>query len=262
MGLTFSYFIVDAFTDQPFKGNPAAVVLMESQRDESWLQSVASEMNLSETAFVDVSNGHTAGELPLRWFTPEAEVALCGHATLAAVNVLGTNCVFSTKSGLLPCTINDGWIKMDFPADMPDEVTEDAGVDFALAGAQPISIAQGVSDTLVELASEQDVLDYEPNFEALRKVRSRGVIITARSSRPDFDFVSRCFYPNVGVPEDPVTGSAHTTLALWWGKRLNKTELKAIQASKRSGVVRMNVEGTRVHLFGQAVTVAEGKLRA
>ncbi|GGO83226.1 PhzF family phenazine biosynthesis protein [Nonomuraea cavernae] len=249
-------FTVDAFTDTPFRGNPAAVCLLESAAPDAWMQAVAAEMRLSETAFL-------LGD-SLRWFTPAVEVSLCGHATLATAHVLYSTGAasgqveFSTASGSL--TVNrtpDGLITMDFPAKEVTPATLPAGLEKAL-GVTPVQVARSQLDLLVELPSEESVRTLAPDIEALASIDARGVIVTAAGSSTDF--VSRFFAPNVGVPEDPVTGSAHCALAPYWSARLGRAELVGAQLSARGGLVRVKADGDRVHLAGRAVTVVSGEL--
>ncbi|MFD1325377.1 PhzF family phenazine biosynthesis protein [Micromonospora sonneratiae] len=250
-------FIVDAFTDTPFGGNPAGVVLLDSPRDDAWMQSVAAELRHSETAFVGPL---VDGVRQLRWFTPVAEVDLCGHATLATTHALGVDSVFRTRSGELTCSIRDGgWIEMDFPADPAELVEPSQDIIDGVGGASVVAVGRGVSDTLVQVASAAEVRALRPDLAALARVPGRGVIVTA-SADGSPDVVSRCFYPNVGVPEDPVTGSAHCTLASWWAPRLGRDELWAEQASPRGGSLRITLRNNRVTLAGQAVTVVRGTL--
>jgi predicted PhzF superfamily epimerase YddE/YHI9 len=250
--------IVDAFADQPFRGNQAAVVLLDDERDDGWLQSVATELGFSETAFTP--RRPPAGPRPLRWFTPGVEVDLCGHATLATAHVLGGDQRFATRSGELTCTIApDGAIEMDFPADPPTAV--EPATLAAATGSLPVTAAgRGISDVLVEVASAADVRAFVPDLAAIAAVPARGLIVTARGDRPGVDFVSRCFYPAAGIPEDPVTGSAHTTLVCWWAPQLGRNDLVGEQASVRGGIVRVALRGDRVTLTGTAVTVARGEL--
>lgn len=251
-------FIVDAFAAAPFQGNPAGVVLLDAPRDDAWMQSVAAELRHSETAFVGPADEH--GVRPLRWFTPVTEVDLCGHATLATAHALGTDCRFATRSGLLTCTRrDDGWIEMDFPADPPVPIAPTPELLDALGPVPVTAVARGVSDVLVELASAQQVRDLSPDLAALARVPARGVIVTAAAGGSP-DIVSRCFYPGAGVPEDPVTGSAHCTLASWWSPRLGRAELTAEQASPRGGSLRTILRQDRVTLAGRAVTVVHGSL--
>jgi PhzF family phenazine biosynthesis protein len=254
---------VDAFTDRPFAGNPAAVCVLPEPRDAAWMQSVAREMNLSETAFLTLEpDGYR-----LRWFTPAVEVDLCGHATLASAHVLwedghlppGQRARFHTRSGLLTADRDGEWIWMDFPAAPP--APADAHPDLLRAlGVAPRYAGSSRFDTLIEVESEAVVREIQPDIALLRQVATRGVIITARASTPEYDFVSRWFGPAVGVDEDPVTGSAHCVLAPYWAERLGRDELTGYQASARGGVVRVRMRGDRVLLGGQAVTVLRGEL--
>ncbi|HVS63080.1 MAG TPA: PhzF family phenazine biosynthesis protein [Thermoanaerobaculia bacterium] len=343
-------FCVDAFADGPFRGNPAAVCLLAEERDPEWMQSLAAEMNLSETAFVRVpparataragpgtgaragagvdrgagevagagagagpGSGARAGDgegrggnersaaggatspvrgsvsdsgasasaasepapaeeapIGLRWFTPKVEVALCGHATLASAHVLwesgrlgaGEPAWFSTRSGLLAARRReDGWIELDFPSRDPVPAEPPEGLIEAL-GVQPAGVHRsGEGDYLVELFDAEAVRAVEPDFALLGSLEARGVIVTARADEDGHDVVSRFFAPAVGVPEDPVTGSAHCTLGPYWARRLGRERLRAYQASARGGVVEVTVRGDRVGLAGRAVTVWEGRLR-
>ena len=254
---------VDAFTDRPFRGNPAAVCVLPGPRDEGWMQDVAREMNLSETSFL-----HRDGDAyRLRWFTPAAEVDLCGHATLAGAHVLWEEgylrpdepARFDTRSGRLTAERRDGAIVMDFPA---KPVERDAPADdlAAALGAAIVAAAMNQFDALVELGSEAVVRSLRPDFRRLAAVPVRGVIVTARASTPGFDFVSRFFAPNVGIDEDPVTGSAHCFLGPYWRAKLGRDTFRAYQASQRGGVVGVRVRGDRVELEGRAVTVLRGEL--
>jgi PhzF family phenazine biosynthesis protein len=256
---------VDAFTDQAFAGTPAAVGVLDAPRSDSWMQSVAREMNLAETAFLV----RAAGQFGLRWFTPAVEVDLCGHATLASAHVLweeghldpSAEARFYTRSGLLTATRSDGWITLDFPATPPIPTELPAELPRAL-GAPIRFAARTQFDYLVELESEASVRTLAPDMDLLAQLGGRGVIVTSRSSTPGRDFVSRFFGPAVGVPEDPVTGSAHCALGPLWGERLGKSSLVGYQASSRGGLVRVTVAGDRVLLGGQAVTVLRGELVA
>jgi len=254
---------VDAFTDTPFAGNPAAVCLLPAPRDEGWMQSVAREMNLSETAFlVPEADGYA-----LRWFTPAVEVALCGHATLASAHVLWEDgnlpsdrqARFHTKSGLLTGDRAGAWIDLDFPTKREEPAPMPAGLAEAL-GAAPKYVGRNQFDYLVEVDAEETVRRLRPNHTALASLPVRGVIVTSRADSADYDFVSRFFAPGSGVPEDPVTGSAHCALGPFWQARLGKSELVGYQASARGGVVRVRVAGDRVKLGGKAVTVLRGEL--
>lgn len=256
-------FHIDAFTDRPFRGNPAAVCLLEREMDAEWMQAVAREMNLSETAFL--LRGDDGFDL--RWFTPEVEVELCGHATLASAHFLWSEhhlkpratARFHTRSGLLTARQRDGWIELDFPATPASAVTPPAGLAAALGGS-PVAVASSRFDHLVELATEEEVRALEPDFRALRVVNTRGVIVTAACANGGYDFVSRFFGPAVGIDEDPVTGSAHCVLGPYWAAKTGKTAFHAFQASARGGEVRVEVKGDRVVLGGKAVTVARGEL--
>ncbi|MGI5285925.1 PhzF family phenazine biosynthesis protein [Nonomuraea polychroma] len=249
-------FTVDAFTGRAFQGNPAAVCLLETPVTDSWMQSVAAEMSLSETAFL-------LGD-SLRWFTPAVEVTLCGHATLATAHVLYSTGAatgqleFKTAGGTL--TVNrlpDGMITMDFPAKEVTPVTVPEGLEKAL-GVTPVRVGKSQLDLLVEVDSEKTVRNLSPDITALTTVDARGVIVTAAGT--DTDFVSRFFAPKVGVPEDPVTGSAHCALSPYWSARLGRASLVGAQLSKRGGLVQVTLDGDRVHLAGQAVTVLSGTL--
>lgn len=266
--MTESVSIVDAFTDQPFRGNPAGVVTLRHPRDEAWMQDVAAELKHSETAFVVLPEHGTTEPLPLRWFTPVAEVDLCGHATLATAHVLGGSRTFSTRSGLLHCTAApDGRVEMDFPADPPKPVEATPQILACLGGRQPIAVTAGRDDLLVRLADAEAVRALEPDLDAIAALPVRGLIVTALAEQPadhpsnhPASIVSRCFYPAYGVPEDPVTGSAHCALASYWSQELGVTELHAEQASQRGGNLHLRVEGDRVHLSGHAVTILTGTL--
>lgn len=254
---------VDAFTDRPFAGNPAAVCIVDAPRDPQWMQSVAREMNLSETAFLS----GRPDSFNLRWFTPAAEVDLCGHATLATAHVLwsdehlpaGATARFHTRSGVLTADRRGDWIELDFPAQTAAPHDPPPGLLAAL-GVRPQFVGKNKTDFLIEVASEQDVRALAPDFGQFRDLPIRGVIVTSRSATSGVDFVSRFFAPGVGVDEDPVTGSAHCALAPHWAPRLGKDEMVGYQASARGGTVRVRVAGDRVKLAGQAVTVLRGEL--
>src|SRR6266852_4170254 len=261
--MTLPLFHVDAFTDQPFSGNPAAVSLLQSWRDDRWMQQVAHEMNLSETAFL-VKN---AEGFELRWFTPKVEVDLCGHATLASAHVLwqegmvkpSDNICFKTKSGILKAARKGEEIELDFPL-APEEPAQPPADFLAALQVTPEYVGKSCFDYLVHVESERTLRALAPDFKLLAKVSARGVIVTSRSSEPRFDFVSRFFAPACGIDEDPVTGSAHCCLGAFWRKRLGKSEFLAYQASERGGVVRVRVNETRAFLGGKAVTVTKGEL--
>jgi predicted PhzF superfamily epimerase YddE/YHI9 len=244
--------VVDAFTDRAFSGNPAAVAIVEEFPSDERMQAIAREMNLSETAFVVVSDDDAH---PLRWFTPAIEVDLCGHATLAAAHVLGGRAVFSTRSGLLTCDQHDGWIEMDFPAWKHTEQQLPV-----LPDCIPSPVWTGIAgdDWLVELRLAGDVVDLEPDQAGVAALGRRALIVTARAdTSSEADIVSRVFAPNAGIPEDPVTGSAHCALAPYWAARLGRDELIGWQASERGGIVRMRLSDDRVILGGHAVAVSE-----
>lgn len=257
--------VVDAFTEQPFRGNPAAVCLLNQWKPDHWLQCVAQEMNLSETAFLVPRDGN---EFELRWFTPKIEVALCGHATLAAAHFLWESqravqpeLGFHTRSGRLTAVrLTGGEIELDFPAKPATAGPCPEALGPALGTAEIVALGRNEYDLLVELGSEAAVRQLMPDFACLGKIDCRGVIVTARSMDPQFDFVSRFFAPAAGVNEDPVTGSAHCCLSEWWGEKLGKDDLVGYQASMRGGIVRMKRGGSRVKLIGRAVTVIRGEM--
>jgi PhzF family phenazine biosynthesis protein len=255
--------VIDAFTDRPFAGNPAAICLVDKQLEDGWMHCVAAEMNLSETAFVrPLEKG-----FELRWFTPAIEVELCGHATLAAAHALWTEGIvneghaipFHTKSGVLTCTQKADLIELDFPATPAHAAAAPAGLLDAL-GVNPSFVGKSTFDRFLVVESEQVVRSLKPDFTQLRRIAMRGVMVTSTSNNPQFDFVSRYFAPGVAIDEDPVTGSAHCCLGPYWGQRLGKTAMTAFQASARGGVVRVGLNGDRVILGGQAVTVVKGEL--
>ena len=256
-------FQVDAFADQPFEGNPAAVCILEERADEAWMQAVAAEMNLSETAFVVPQKER----FELRWFTPGAEVDLCGHATLASAHVLWQTgrqlswpIEFDTRSGVLTAAAVGDAIRLDFPADPMRTAESPSGLTEAL-GAEPMLVGAGRDYLFAEVESESTLRGLEPDFRRLARLVPIGICVTAVSDNPEFDFVSRFFAPAVGIDEDPVTGSAHCLLGPFWGERFGKGELVGYQASRRGGVVRVQNVGDRVLLEGRAVTVLRGELR-
>ena len=249
-------FVVDAFADKAFSGNPAAVCLLDQDREDEWLQCVAVEMNLSETAFLVEQ---ATGEWGLRWFTPAIEVDLCGHATLASAHVLWQELGvsfetlrFHTRSGCLTASRSGGSIGLDFPVDPPTTVTNPDLINETL-GVEAEYIGCGRDDLLVVLKNASDVRGLEPDMTRLATLQTRGVIVTAQSDRPEYDFISRFFSPRAGIPEDPVTGSAHCVLGVYWGEHLGKSVLRGYQASVRGGVVG-------VQLLGRAVTTLKGRL--
>jgi len=263
MGLAITQ--VDAFADRPFAGNPAAVCLLQQPGDDAWMQLVAREMNLSETAFL-VKQGHG---YDLRWFTPAVEVDLCGHATLASAHVLweqgqlkpGEPACFHSRSGVLTAKKDGTWIEMDFPATLakPVPIAEQEVVESAL-GIKARSVGQSRFDYLVEVESEDAVRTLRPDITKIARLQTRGLIVTSRAAGTDYDFVSRFFAPGAGVDEDPVTGSAHCCLGPFWKDRLGRDNLIGYQASARGGFVRTRCEGDRVLISGQAVTVLRGEL--
>ena len=260
-------FQVDAFTSEPFKGNPAGVCLLRGPAEAAWMQSVAAEMNLAETAF-PLAEGDG---FRLRWFTPKVEVKLCGHATLATAHVLweqgilpeGREARFHTLSGLLTARRDGDLVELDFPARPPLPKAPDwAEAVVGALGIKPTAIVLSAEDVLFEAADEEAVRSVQPDFATLRQLPARGVIVTSRSSSPDYDFVSRFFAPAVGVDEDPVTGSSHTVLVPYWAKKLGKSEFTAFQASARGGILRLRLAGDRVKIAGRAITVIRGELVA
>ena len=254
-------FQVDAFTNQAFSGNPAAVCILNEPQSHGWMQNVAREMNLSDTAFLIQSNGR----LDLRWFTPESEVDLCGHATLATAHILWKEgyinsekeLSFSTKSGILRAKGRGQWIELAFPNENESQVTAPEGLSEAL-GAKPVYVGKNRMDYLVELESETDVRNLSPDFRTLKAIPSRGFIVTARSDSDDYDFISRFFAPGLGIDEDPVTGSAHCCLGPFWQKKTGKNSFTAYQASQRGGLVKVKMAEKNVLLEGQAVTIFRG----
>ena len=256
---------VDAFTDTPFVGNPAAVCVLPAPRDEAWMQAVALEMNLSETAFLVRRED---GSYDLRWFTPAVEVDLCGHATVASAHVLweeghlpsGAQARFHTKSGLLSADRDGDWIELDFPSTPPEPAETPAGLLEALGAAAASYCGRSRFDYFLELDSEATVRALAPNMPLLKALPVRGTIVTARASTEGFDYVCRFFAPRFGVDEDPVTGSAQSALGPYWQAKLGKDELLGYQASARGGVVRVRPRGERVRIAGKAVTVLRGEL--
>jgi PhzF family phenazine biosynthesis protein len=263
---------VDAFTDMPFRGNPAAVCFLKEARDAAWMQNVAREMNLSETAFlVPRADGHNGrdwpSEIDLRWFTPAVEVDLCGHATVASAHALwetgrlrtSAPAHFHTRSGVLAAERRGEWIELNFPS-LPEEAATPPAELVSALGITPTYVGKSRFDYVVELDSQDVLQGLRPDFAMLRQVEGRGVIVTSRSVSPEYDFVSRYFAPSYGIDEDPVTGSAHCVLAPFWTGKLGRQEMTGYQASARGGVVRVRLEGDRVRLGGKAVTVLRGEL--
>ncbi|WP_204787612.1 PhzF family phenazine biosynthesis protein [Paenibacillus oryzisoli] len=259
--LTLTIYVIDAFTDKIFNGNPAAVCLTSEPLEEELMQRIASEMNLSETAFMFPQyNGYS-----LRWFTPSSEVDLCGHATLASAHMLwetgnlplNQQASFYTRSGLLTAIKHDSWIQLNFPSEpviaceYPSELMDALHI-------QPVFVGRNRWDYFIEVESEDIVKNLSPDFSLLQTIQTRGINVTSRSQA--YDFVSRCFFPAVGVNEDPVTGSSHCGLAPYWGEKLNKTEMYAYQASARGGVLQISLQDDRVLMSGQAITVMKSEL--
>ena len=261
-----NFFHVDAFTREPFRGNPAAVVLLDSERPYEWMQSFAAEMNLSETAFVVRHRDNVFG---LRWCTPAVEVDLCGHATLASAHVLWEQALiasdqpieFHTRGGVLKASRRGERIELDFPSKPAEAVASLDGLSEAL-GASAKYVGRNQFDYLVELESDRAVREMKPDFAGLGRLKGRGFIVTARSDDARYDFVSRFFAPAVGIDEDPVTGSAHCCLAPFWAGRLGKEEMLGYQASRRGGEVGVRLAGGRVFLLGRAVTLVHGHVSA
>jgi len=264
--------VIDAFTDRPFAGNPAAVCLLEGPAwpDATWMQQVAAEMNLAETAFAVPHTG-TEADWGLRWFTPTVEVALCGHATLATAHALRADGLlsgrvrFATRSGVLTAeAADDDAITLDFPAALLTPIDPPEGVADMLSAPLVAAFETGtLGDLLVEVADEATVRGLRPDFARIAELPYRGVTVTAAGSGSGgHDYVSRFFAPEVGVLEDPVTGSAHTALAPLWSARFGRDDLVGLQASARSGIVRTRLAGARVLLTGHAVTTLDGTLLA
>jgi PhzF family phenazine biosynthesis protein len=259
-------YTVDAFTATPFSGNPAAVCILNSFPDDDlWLQQVAAEMNLSETAFLADLGG---GNYKLRWFTPTSEVDLCGHATLASAQVLWETGVayefdvlrFHTKSGQLTAKRLDEIIELNFPVEPPLPCEAPPQLAAALNGVKVGAVYKNRMDYFVELESETAVKKLRPDFQQLKSLPARGLIVTSRSESPDLDFVARCFFSPSGIDEDPVTGSAYCGLAPYWKERLGKSSFKAAQLSERGGTLRLQLTDNRVLIQGQAVIVVKGLL--
>ena len=254
---------VDAFTGTPFKGNPAAVVYLMEKRSTLWMQQVASEMNLSETAFFELSED----QVSLRWFTPQTEVDLCGHATLATAHVLreidlvptDKPIVFDTRSGPLIARFLNDEIELDFPSDPPKACLLPEALARAI-GVEPIYSGQARWDYLIEIESEEQLQSLNPDLTLISQHTKRGLCVTAASLNTQYDFVSRFFAPAAGVLEDPVTGSAHCILAPYWAEKTGRKKMKGYQCSIRGGEVGVELKGDRVLLSGKAVTTMQGIL--
>ena len=252
---------VDAFANKLFSGNPAAVVILESPLKDDVMQLIAAENNLSETAFVSINESRFS----IRWFTPSIEVDLCGHATLASARILfeyyptlaGKEINFDSKSGNLKVTKDGRGLCLNFPADYPIEV-ESNSLFFEILGIEPLKLLRGKDDYLVVFSNQQQVEEIQPKFSLLKKLDARGLVISAPGD--EVDFVSRCFYPEAGIEEDPVTGSAHTMLTPYWATQLNKNELDAHQLSKRGGKLNCSLANERVLISGDSVIYFEGTI--
>ena len=262
------YFVIDAFTNKPFSGNPAAVVILEEPKTDEWLQQVAAEFNLSETAFLWHQENN---QWQLRWFTPKCEVKLCGHATLASAHVLSRELgfvqgefLFTTLSGVLAAKINSTSIRLSFPKIEPKLFSriylhrDDVGIK--QLNLEFVACYQAGEDIIIEASNEDEVLNHNPEIEKLARIDARGVILTAPSKNSDRDFVSRFFAPRAGINEDPVTGSAHCSLAVLWSKKLEKNSLRAEQLSERRGFLELEVLKENIAITGEALTFARGNL--
>lgn len=265
---TLPHFVVDAFTHKPFSGNPAAVCILDAPKTDEWLQKIAAQFNLSETAFLWHQKDN---QWLLRWFTPSCEVKLCGHATLASAHVLSKELklpydefLFSTLSGTLVAVIDEDNVSLNFPKIQPKLFSgiylhnDDVGIK--QLNLDIIAAYQAGEDIIVELATEAEVLNYSPEIEKLAKIETRGVIITAPAKNDDIDFVSRFFAPRAGINEDPVTGSAHCSLAVLWSKKLGKQSLRAEQLSERRGFLEVGVHQEHISLVGKSSTFSRGTL--
>lgn len=252
---------VDAFTNKPYSGNPAAVTIVTDFPSDKACQNIAAEMNLSETAFIKpLGNDH----FHIRWFTPGVEVKLCGHATLASAHILyqeklvnGDTINFTSLSGPLKVYKNNNELTLDFPLQKTGPVLDTHKLQEILQ-IEIVTAEQALDDVIVELSNPTILRNFQPNFEKINTIDCRGLILTTKGEQP-YDFVSRFFAPRVGVLEDPVTGSAHCKLVDYWQKRLHKTKFLAYQASMRGGELKLSIEGDRVHLTGNAVTIMQGE---
>ena len=252
---------VDAFADRLFSGNPAAVVILESPLKDEVMQSIAAENNLSETAFVSI---HESPVL-IRWFTPSIEVDLCGHATLASARILfdyypdlaGEEINFNSKSGVLKITKVEGGLCLNFPADQP-VVTEIDSLFIEILDIEPLKLLRGKDDYLAVFENQKQIEDMQPKLSLLKKINARGLVISAPGD--EVDFVSRCFYPEAGIEEDPVTGSAHTMLTPYWANQFNKDDLEGHQLSRRGGKLNCRLVNDRVYISGSSVIYFEGAI--
>lgn len=254
------FWVVDAFTDDIFKGNPAAVFVFEDEPSRSLMQNIASEMNLSETAFV-IKNP----ELTIRWFTPNTEVDLCGHATLSAAHILWENKImkeesiqFQSKSGTLSVTKSKKGYTLDFPLQPPSTIPLDHPIINEIVDSEIVYAGSNDHDCMVVVSDASYIHSFSPNADKIASLEERGFLLTAQDQTGEFDYIYRAFFPKLDIPEDPVTGSANTCLAAFWSKKLNKKWLKAKQVSKREGLLDIEVSKSRILISGKAVTVIEG----
>lgn len=257
------FYLVDAFVDGPFTGNPAGVCIVDEEKSASWMQAVATEINQAETAFL---SKRASGGWNLRWFTPSVEVNLCGHATLASAHALWQHAgedtavlEFHTRSGLLKASREGERILLDFPADPPTPLAQVPQALISFLGVPPQWYGAGKDDVVAVLASADQVRNLKRNDALVASFTQRGLIVTAPGDQPGLDMVSRFFAPNAGIPEDPVTGAAHCLLAVYWGQRLGKTRLEALQASKRTGRLTLEWADDRVYLSGKTRTTLIGE---
>lgn len=255
---------VDAFTNEPFKGNPAGVCFVEKDTSEEWMQKIAAEINLSETAFI-VPGKKVSG---IRYFTPVAEVPLCGHATLSASHIMyekkmvnpDEEIIFHAKAGKLKIRKEGDWVTMNFPAYEVNEAPVPEEIE-AIIGTKPIEFYKSAFGwTLFLIKNEQLVRDMKPDFRIMRNSEYGDMIVTAKSEEPEFDFCVRCFAPALGIDEDPVTGSAHCALVPFWNMKTGKKDFTSHQVSKRSGILKVSLKGDRVEISGQAITISKGEL--
>lgn len=255
--------IINTFTDQAFKGNPAAVCMLSEEKESNWMQQVTKEINLPTTAFINLING----EYFLRWFTPSTEISICGHGTLASSFYLWGKgyiekdkpIIFQTKSGLLKARNIDGWVQLEFPS-IVEEETNPPELLLTALGVTPIYVGKNGLDYLVEVESEDTVKNLKPNIDLISQLRARGVIVTSQSNSNEYDFVSRFFSPSQGIIEDYVNGSSHCCLGPYWESKLQKKEFTAYQASERGGILKVKVLDDKVLISGKAVIIFEGKL--
>lgn len=255
--------IINTFTEQAFKGNPAAVCFLSDEKESSWMQTVAKELNLPTTAFIWFIND----EYHLRWFTPSVEIPICGHGTLASAYFLwekryvdkARSIPFHTKSGVIKAQLIDGWIQLQFPAIIEQNVVAPELLIKAL-GVEPVYVGKSRLDYLVEVESEEIVRNLKPNIDLIAQLPVRGVIVTSHSNANEFDFVSRFFSPAQGIIEDYVNGSSHCCLGPYWKNKLHKTDFTAYQASERGGIIKIKVLGDEIFLSGKSITIFEGKL--